>query len=73
MLSNLVLLCRRHHRAVHEGGWHIQGDPAGTLRFIRPDGFALPTPQPLHQDRRDCLRRYLPDLGAIPKLAFDPG
>ena len=24
-------------------------------------------------DRCDWLRRYLPDLGAIPKLAFDPG
>ena len=22
-LANLVLLCRRHHRLLHEGGWHI--------------------------------------------------
>ena len=74
VLSNLVLLCRRHHRAVHEGGWRIEGDPAGTLRFIRPDGFRLPTqPPPLREDRRDWLRRYLPSLGSIPKLAFDPG
>ena len=27
--DNLVLLCRRHHRLVHEGGWHV--DPE--LRF----------------------------------------
>ncbi|HSS61195.1 MAG TPA: HNH endonuclease signature motif containing protein, partial [Candidatus Limnocylindrales bacterium] len=22
-LDNLVLLCRRHHRMVHEGGWQL--------------------------------------------------
>ena len=31
-LDNLVLLCRRHHRAVHEGGWTIHRDRTG--RFI---------------------------------------
>ena len=25
-LDNLVLLCRRHHRAVHEGGYRVDGD-----------------------------------------------
>jgi hypothetical protein len=74
VLSNLVLLCRRHHRAVHEGGWRIVGDPAGHLRFRRPDGTVLPQEPPtLHPDRRDWLRRHLPSLGSIPKLAFDPG
>jgi hypothetical protein len=74
VLSNLVLLCRRHHRAVHEGGWRIEGDPAGALRFVRPDGTALPqAPPPLAPDRRDWLRRHLPSLGSIPTLAFDPG
>jgi hypothetical protein len=74
VLSNLVLLCRRHHRAVHEGGWRIEGDPTGHLRFRRPDGTVLPQEPPtLHPDRRDWLRRHLPSLGSIPKLAFDPG
>jgi hypothetical protein len=27
-LANLVLLCRRHHVACHEGGWQIERDPA---------------------------------------------
>ena len=28
-LENLVLLCRAHHRAVHEGGWRLVRDPDG--------------------------------------------
>src|SRR5881296_3424649 len=41
-LSNLALLCRRHHRAVHEEGYHIERQPNGELRFRRPDGRPLP-------------------------------
>jgi 5-methylcytosine-specific restriction endonuclease McrA len=41
-LSNLALLCRRHHRAVHEEGYQIARGPNGTLRFCRPDGRPLP-------------------------------
>ena len=36
-LSNLVLLCRFHHRLVHEGGFGIQVLDDGALRFLRPD------------------------------------
>ncbi len=41
-LSNLALLCRRHHRAVHEEGYQVARGPDGTLRFRRPDGRLLP-------------------------------
>ena len=41
-LSNLALLCRRHHRAVHEEGYTVDRGPEGTLRFRRPDGRLLP-------------------------------
>jgi 5-methylcytosine-specific restriction endonuclease McrA len=41
-LSNLALLCRRHHRAVHEEGYQVAREPDGTLRFRRPDGQPLP-------------------------------
>jgi hypothetical protein len=48
-LENLVLLCRRHHRAVHEGGWqvtmHSDSDPMP--RFFAPDGAELPPAPPL--------------------------
>jgi 5-methylcytosine-specific restriction endonuclease McrA len=41
-LSNLALLCRRHHRAVHEGGYQIERMPDSALQFRRPDGRLLP-------------------------------
>src|SRR5213593_2632770 len=47
-LSNLALLCRRHHRAVHEEGYQLDRRPDGALRFRRPDGQLLPeVPTPL--------------------------
>jgi 5-methylcytosine-specific restriction endonuclease McrA len=45
-LSNLALLCRRHHRAVHEEGYRIDREPDGALRFRRPDGRLLPQVPP---------------------------
>jgi 5-methylcytosine-specific restriction endonuclease McrA len=40
-LSNLALLCPRHHRAVHEEGYQVARGPDGALRFRRPDGRPL--------------------------------
>jgi hypothetical protein len=39
-MDNLLLLCRHHHRAVHEGGYRIVGPPSAA-RFERPDGSLL--------------------------------
>jgi 5-methylcytosine-specific restriction endonuclease McrA len=41
-LSNLALLCRRHHRSVHEEGYQVVPQPDSTLEFRRPDGRVLP-------------------------------
>jgi 5-methylcytosine-specific restriction endonuclease McrA len=41
-LSNLALLCRRHHRSVHEEGYQVDRQLDGELRFRRPDGRVLP-------------------------------
>ena len=41
-LGNLALLCRRHHRAVHEEGYQLERQPGGALLFRRPDGRPLP-------------------------------
>jgi 5-methylcytosine-specific restriction endonuclease McrA len=46
-LSNLALLCRRHHRSVHEEGYQIERQPDGELQFRRPDGTLLPAAPPL--------------------------
>ncbi|HJR49818.1 MAG TPA: DUF222 domain-containing protein, partial [Gemmatimonadales bacterium] len=45
-LTNLVLLCRRHHRAVHEEGYQVVREPDGALQFRRPDGRPLPEVPP---------------------------
>jgi Domain of unknown function (DUF222)/HNH endonuclease len=45
-LSNLALLCRRHHRAVHEEGYQVERQADGELRFHRPDGRLLPEVPP---------------------------
>ena len=45
-LSNLAVLCRRHHRAVHEEGYQVDRQPDGELRFRRPDGRQLPEVPP---------------------------
>jgi hypothetical protein len=36
--SNLVSLCRFHHRAVHEGGFKVRVLDDGAVKFVRPDG-----------------------------------
>jgi hypothetical protein len=45
-LSNLSLLCRLHHRAVHEEGYRVAREPDGALRFHRPDGRPIPAVPP---------------------------
>jgi hypothetical protein len=40
-LKNLVLLCRRHHRAVHEGGMRVCLDIEGKVAFFTPAGRAV--------------------------------
>jgi hypothetical protein len=42
-LDNLILLCFHHHRLVHEGGYVIEDDPAGGLRFRNRHGVVHPT------------------------------
>ena len=41
-LSNLAMLCRRHHRSVHEDGYPVERLSDGTLEFRRPDGRVVP-------------------------------
>jgi Domain of unknown function (DUF222)/HNH endonuclease len=49
-LDNLVHLCPRHHRRLHEGGYQLRRRPDGPLEFIHPQGWVIPQicppPQP---------------------------
>src|SRR5205823_7328771 len=38
-LDNLVLLCRRHHRMVHEGGWQLIKNRRPSDHHHRADGY----------------------------------
>lgn len=40
-LDNLAELCRFHHRLVHEGGWTMTLDVAGTATFGSADGVTV--------------------------------
>src|SRR5437660_6511447 len=55
-LSNLALLCRRHHRAVHEEGFRIERAADGALIFRRPNGWLMPD---------------VPDPPSVPREPFD--
>ena len=35
-LDNCILLCKRHHRMVHEGGWQLVRTEDGRLIAIAP-------------------------------------
>ena len=40
-LSNLITLCRFHHRLVHEGGFGLKATDDGIFVFTRPDGSRI--------------------------------
>jgi hypothetical protein len=66
-IANLVLLCRHHHRLLHEGGYTaalVDNRP----RFFRPDGTPLRPPDPPGSDPARGsteLRRRHRDAGRI--------
>ena len=45
-LDNLVLLCRRHHRAVHEEGFTVRLNATGDAEFCWPNGRPFPAVPP---------------------------
>ena len=45
-LDNLLMLCRRHHRAVHEEGFGVALRGNGDARFFWPDGRPFPDAPP---------------------------
>src|SRR5205809_163515 len=41
-LENLVLLCRHHHRLLHEGGYSIERTSSGEIAFRHARGWSIP-------------------------------
>ncbi len=67
-LSNLVLLCRRHHRLLHEGGCSVRLNARGDAQFFDRRGRALqqsPEPPPIGLHAAEDLVRQLEDAGIL--------
>ncbi len=63
-LSNLVLLCRRHHRLLHEGGFRVRLSANTAVQFFHPRGRPLdqsPAPPPVGLDAARELIEHLED------------
>jgi hypothetical protein len=41
VMDNLILLCRRHHRMVHEEGWRLVISAGGNIVALTPDRFVF--------------------------------
>jgi hypothetical protein len=64
-LGNLILLCRRHHRAVHEEGFQVVHGDDDTFGFGRPDGSPfpdVPPPAAVPEDPAGAMRERHEDL-----------
>jgi hypothetical protein len=73
-VDNLTLLCRHHHRLVHDAGWTIEGQPP-SLSFYRPDGSLLDRHTPNRPDPNASFgRSYTPGqlVEAIRRNNKDP-
>jgi hypothetical protein len=57
-LSNLITLCGRHHRAVHELGWTMKGNADDVVTFEGPHGHRMTSsPSPTWQRRGSAPMR----------------
>ena len=61
-MDNLVLLCRRHHRFVHERGYSVERLSNGKVRFRDSWGFVV----------RDVPRDPFRHVQRLPEVIVDP-
>jgi hypothetical protein len=70
-LDNLTLLCRRHHRSVHEGGFTIVQRPNGAPMFYRPDSTPVEVAPAMPRMTDDC--EPLGSSASVPVAVHDVG
>ncbi|MYI21492.1 MAG: HNH endonuclease, partial [Gammaproteobacteria bacterium] len=72
-LRNTLLLCRRHHRAVHEGRVKVSVNGDGTVLFFTPKGRMLVDAPSRPKAPRDGERPGLPPVPTVHPGAPAPG
>ena len=65
-LDNLMLLCRFHHRLVHEVGYEIRGSADEGFFFVRPDGSVVSERPPVWDGDAGTLERSNDRLSITP-------
>ena len=69
-LDNLLLLCSRHHRALHEGGFQVRRLPGGDeVDFLSPTGAvipAVPESTPIPGDPVLAIEARNAEAGVVP-------
>ncbi|HEX3947075.1 MAG TPA: DUF222 domain-containing protein [Acidimicrobiales bacterium] len=71
VLSNLVALCRHHHRLVHEGGFRLILEPSGKVSVRTPQGEEVPVVPHRQPVVGPCLRQRQEVAGVV--TGPDPG
>ena len=69
-LRNTVLLCRRHHRTVHEGRVKVGTSPDGTVLFFTRKGRVL-ADAPVGRVRADARKTPQPVPATLPPIPSD--
>jgi hypothetical protein len=59
--DNLVMLCRTHHRLVHEYGWHLMLGADQTTTWFRPDWTPYEPRPPSKRPQRSAQREPGPE------------
>jgi hypothetical protein len=70
-LDNLVLLCRHHHRTLHQGVWSLDADPGSRHRLVASTA-AGPVPVQTAADRSPPIRPPTP-LAALARRTAPAG
>jgi len=79
-LDNLVLLCRHHHRLVHEGGFSCDKDASGKVVFRDRNAELIPATGPIRRYRGNVMAhfsekledRYIDSQTIVPEWHGEP-
>ena len=71
-IENLVLLCRRHHVAVHDGGCTLTMPTPGQVHVVAPDGQPVPLVPARSRGNADRLDDGRPQVPDLPPDALEP-